>query len=125
GRRPRPRLVSPRAWRLPEAPGSAAGEGLVAESVRGGGGGAAARPAVGLVVRVVALEPDHLAIALEGQHVRGDAVEEPAIVADDDAATREREQRVLERAQRVDVEVVRRLVEHEDVAAGAQELGEV
>ncbi len=55
----------------------------------------------------------------------GDAVEEPAVVGDDDGAAGEGEQRLLERAQRVDVEVVGRLVEQQHVAAAAQQLGEV
>ena len=63
------------------------------------GGGAQATVSVGLVVLVVALEPDHLAVALEREHVRRDAVQEPPIVADDDHAARERQQRVLEGAQ--------------------------
>src|SRR5207245_6567665 len=50
------------------------------------------------------------------------AVEEPAVVADDDGAAREIDERVLERAQRVDVEVVGGLVEEEEVPAAAQEL---
>ena len=89
--------------------------------MRCGWSASAPEPAVpvGLVVLVVALEPDHLAVALEGEHVRGDAVEEPAVVADDDHAAGEVEQRVLERAQRVDVEVVGRLVEQQQVAAAA------
>src|SRR5689334_1535995 len=45
--------------------------------------GAQPAVAVRLVVLVVALEPDHPAVALEGQHVGGDAVQEPAVVADD------------------------------------------
>ena len=44
---------------------------------------------------------------------------------DHDGAAGEVEQRVLERAQRVDVEVVRRLVEQQQVAARAQQLREV
>src|SRR3954464_13751938 len=72
---------------------------------------------IGLVVLVVPLEPDHLAVSLEGEHVRGDAVEEPAVVADHDRAAGEVEQRFLERTQRVDVEVVGRLVEQQQVAA--------
>ena len=47
------------------------------------------RLAVGLVVGVVALEPDDFAVALEGQDVRGDAVEKPAVVADDHRAAGE------------------------------------
>ena len=53
------------------------------------------------------------------------AVEEPAVVRDHDGAAGEVEQRLLERAQRVDVEVVGRLVEQQQVAARAQELREV
>ena len=72
-----------------------------------------------------ALEPGHLRVALEGEDVRRDAVEEPAIVGDHDGAAGEVEQRLLERAQRVDVEVVRRLVEQQHVAAALQQLREV
>jgi hypothetical protein len=70
-----------------------------------------------LVVADVALEPADLAVALEGEDVRRDSVEEPAIVADDDDATGERFQAGFECAERVDVEVVRRLIEEEDVPA--------
>ena len=44
--------------------------------------GIVAKPAllVGFVVLIVPLEPDNLAVALEREHVRGDAVEEPAVV---------------------------------------------
>ena len=44
---------------------------------------------------------------------------------DHDGAAGEVEQRLLERAQRVDVEVVRRLVEQQHVAAAPQQLREV
>src|SRR5690242_19663014 len=104
---------------------SARGELAVADLAGLGGGGAEAALQVGLVVGVVALEPDDLAVALEGEHVRRDPVEEPAVVADDHGAAGEVEQRLLERAERVDVEVVGGLVEQEDVAAAAEQLGEV
>jgi hypothetical protein len=81
--------------------------------------------AVGLVVLVVALEPDHLAVALERQHVGGDAVQEPAVVADHDGAAREADERLLERAQRVHVEVVGRLVEQQQVPAALEQRGQV
>src|SRR5439155_25867454 len=81
--------------------------------------------AIRLVVREVALEPLDVAVALERQDVRRDAVEEPAIVADDDRAARELQQAVFERAQRVDVEVVRRLVEQQHVAGALDHLREV
>ena len=71
------------------------------------------------------LEPGGRRVALEGEDVRRDPVEEPAVVRDHHRAAGEVEERVLERAQRVDVEVVRRLVEQQQVAARAQELREV
>ena len=89
------------------------------------GGGAEAALAVGLVVLIVPLEPHHLAVAFEREHVRRDAIEEPAIVADDDGAAGEVQQRLFERAQRVDVEIVGRLVEQQQVAALLQQLRQV
>ena len=78
-----------------------------------------------LVLVVGALEPDRLRVALEGQDVGGDAIQEPAIVADHHRAAGEVEQRVLQRAQRVHVQVVGRLVQQQQVAAAAQQLGQV
>jgi hypothetical protein len=78
-----------------------------------------------LVLGEVALEPAHHAVALEGEHVGGDAVEEPAVVADHHGAAGERLEARLERAQGVDVEVVGGLVEQEHVAARLEQLGEV
>src|SRR5438067_1649646 len=77
------------------------------------------------VLAPVALEPGDLRVALEGEDVGGDAVEEPAVVGDHDGTPGEIEKRLLERAQRVDVEVVRGLVEQEHVAAAPQQLGKV
>src|SRR5688572_9119426 len=84
---------------------------LVADPVRLVRLGAEALVPGALVVLIVALEPGHLRVALEREHVGRDAVQEPAIVRDHHDAAREREQRLLERAQRVDVEVVGGLVE--------------
>src|SRR5947209_20439054 len=80
--------------------------------------------AVAFVGLEVALEPARSRVAFEGEDVRGDPVQEPAIVGDDDGAAGEGQQRLLERPQRVYVEVVGGLVEQEQVAAGAQELGQ-
>ena len=66
-----------------------------------------------------------MAVALEGQDVGGDAVEEPAIMADDDGAAREILQRLFQRAQRIDVEVVGRFVEQQHVGAGLEHLGQM
>src|SRR5215470_5108757 len=62
--------------------------------------GVSAQPglAVGFVFRVIPVEPDGSAFALECQDVRGDAVQEPAVVADDDGASGEVLQRLFERA---------------------------
>src|SRR5439155_19648538 len=107
GRRVLPRRRSRRRAPRP-APGPSRAQAAVFDAVRPLGLGAEAAAAVGFVVLVVALEPDDAALALEGEDVGGDAVEEPAVVADDDRAAREVDERVLERAQRVDVEVVGR-----------------
>ena len=78
--------------------------------------------AIDLVVLVVAFEPDHLAVAFERQDVGGDAVQEPAVMGDDHRAAREVHEGFFERAQGIDVEVVGRFVEEQDVAAALQEL---
>ena len=82
-----------------------------------GGFGAEALDLVLFVGLVVALEPEPVRLALPGQDVRGDAVEEPPVVAGDHGAAGEVEQRVLQRGERVHVQVVGWLVEEEQVAA--------
>ena len=75
------------------------------------GGGAEAPLPIGFVVLTVALEPHDLAVPFEGEHVRRNAIEEPPVVADHNRAARKVEQRFLERAEGVDVEVVGRFVQ--------------
>ena len=58
----------------------------------------------------VPFAPVDVAFAFKGQDVRGDAVEEPAIVADDDDAADVVEDRFFEGAERVDIEIVRGFV---------------
>src|SRR3954471_3151787 len=77
------------------------------------------------IVLEIALEPFDMAVALERQDMRGDAVEEPAVVADDDGAAGKFLQRLFQRAQRIDVKVVGRLVEQQYVGAGFEHLGQV
>lgn len=81
---------------------------------------AQALDAVGLIGLEVALKPIPVARILVGalprQNVRGDAVQEHTVVADDHRAARELEQRRFKRGQRLDVEVVRGLVEEQQVA---------
>src|SRR5690606_31018618 len=100
---------------------SVPGELAVRDPVRARRVGAQALDLVRLVSLEVALEPVPLRGVLLGalprEDVGRDAVEEPPVVRDDDGAARELEQRVLERAESLDIEVVRGLVEQEQVAA--------
>src|SRR6202040_2498665 len=73
----------------------------------------------------IALEPLDMAVALKGEDMRGDTVQKPAIVADDHGATGKVLQRLLERTQRIDIEIVGRLVEQEDIGAGFEHFGEM
>ena len=73
----------------------------------------------------IAFAPVDVAVAFEGQDVRRQPVEEPAVVADDDRAAGEVGHRFFQGPQRVDVEVVRRFVEQQHVRAAAQQLGQV
>src|SRR5687768_4242464 len=84
-----------------------------------------APPLVLLVGFEIAFEPFDVAVALEGEDVGGEAVEEEAVVTDDHGAAGEILERLLESAQGLDVEVVGRLVEQEDVAALLKHLGHV
>src|SRR5689334_5594570 len=70
-----------------------------------------------LVLVEVALEETPLRIAFRGENVGGDAIEEPAIVRYHEHAAGELEQCLFERAQRLDIEIVGRLVEQQHVAA--------
>src|SRR5690606_7955827 len=100
---------------------SVAGELAVGDAVRARGVGAQALHLVLLVGPEVTLEPvplrGVLVVALVGQDVRGDAVQEPPVVGDDHGTAREVEQRVLEAAEGLDVQVVGGLVEEQQVAA--------
>src|SRR5882672_6902056 len=60
-------------------------------------------------------------VALKSEYVRADAVQEIPVVADDAHNTGERDQRLLQHTQRRQVEVVRRFVEDEEVAAAFQD----
>eukprot|EP00966_Prymnesium_polylepis_P043090 1000988-Prymnesium_polylepis.2 len=59
------------------------------------------------------------AALLEGERVCTDAVKEPPIVRHDDRAACKVMQRLLKGPQRVDVKIVARLVEQQEVAPGA------
>src|SRR3954447_6055814 len=110
-------------------PGSIAGELAVGHPVRAGRVGAEPVHLVLLVRLEVALEPEPLVGVLVGalprEHVRGDPVEEHPVVGDDHGAAGELQQRVLQAGQRLDVQVVRRLVEQDHVAADLERHREV
>src|SRR5712664_93788 len=74
------------------------------------------------IILEIAFEPFDMAVAFEGKDVGGDTVEEPAVMADDHGAAGEILQRLFQRAQRVDVEIVGRLVEQQHIGAGFQHL---
>src|SRR3954467_6674893 len=111
--------------KAPSCLAALARELLVLDPVRHAGIDAEPPCLVSLIVLKVTLEPFDVALALEGEHVRRDAVEEPAIVADDHSAAGEILQRLLQRAQRIDVEIVGRLVEQQHVGTGLEHLGKM
>ena len=98
---------------------SAPHQWLVAKAVGLVGLDAQTLLAIRLVVAEVALPPTHLGVTLEGQDVGGDAVEEPAVVADDQDAPGKAQQGLFQGTQGIDIEVVGRLVEQQHVAPGS------
>ncbi len=66
---------------------------------------------VRFIIGIIAFKPQHLAVALEGQDMRGHAVQEPTIVRDHHRAAGETQQRLLERPERLDIEIVGRFIE--------------
>src|SRR5438105_14535464 len=74
---------------------------------------------------VIPFTPDRFAVAFKGENMRDDAVEEPAVVADDHGAAAEAQKRLFQGPQRIHVQVVGRLVEQQQVAAAAEQLGEM
>ena len=87
--------------------------------------GAEALAAVLLVFRVGPLEEIYLGVALEGQDVGRDAVQEPAVVRDDHGAAGEVLDTFLQGADGVDVHVVGGLVEQEHVSLVLEGQGQV
>src|SRR3569623_1574213 len=100
-------------------------EAPILDAVRLIGVGAEAAVADGLVIGVVAFEPYYAAVALEGEDVSGDAVEEPAVVRDHHGAAGEVQLRFFQRPQRFDVEIVGRFVKQQHVAAAFEQLREM
>src|SRR4026207_2199851 len=80
---------------------------------------------ISLVIRVVAFKPKHFAVAFKRENVRRDPVEKPAVVRDYYRTSGEIFKRFLKCAQGVYVEIVRRLIEQQNVRAFLQHLREV
>ena len=66
-----------------------------------------------------------VAVPLEGDDVGGQAIEEPPVVGDDDHRSGEARDPFFQGAERVDVEIVGRFVEKEEVRPSAEKLREM
>jgi hypothetical protein len=77
------------------------------------------------VTLVVTFVPHNFTFAFKGKYVGSHTVEKPSIVADDDGATSKIKESFLKGAQSVDVKVVGRFIQKEEVAAILEQLGQV
>ena len=100
------------------------GEGFGFEALQGVQLGGGERGALFLVVAVVAGAEVEAAFTFKGEQAVADAVEEIAVVADDEDAAGEGEHGFFEDAHGLQVEVVGGLIEDEEVAAAAEDFGE-
>ena len=82
-------------------------------------------PSLLFVSLEIPLAPVDVAVPFERQNVRGDAIQKPAIVADHHHATGEVQDRFLQGSQRVDIQVVGRLVQQQQVRTLAQQRGQM
>src|SRR5438067_4409960 len=67
---------------------------------------------------------DHAAFAFEREDRGANTIQKIAIVTDHDDAAAEGDERFLEQAQRSEIEIVGRFVEHQNVAAALQDFCE-
>ena len=77
------------------------------------------------IFRISTLEEVDLRVALEGEDMRADAVEEPAVVTDDHGAAGEVLQTLLQGTHGVDVDVVGGLVEQQHIGFALEGEGQV
>ena len=101
------------------------GNCLVLDAVWLVGGGAQAAFAVFFVGFVVALEPFHVAVALKSENVCGDAIQEPAVMADYHGATGKIQQRFFQRTQGVNVKIICWFVKQNQIGTRLQHLGQM
>ena len=69
------------------------------------------------VSRVITVIEEDFAVAFESQNVRRHTVKEPAIMTDHHHATDKAFHAVFKRTHRVDVDVIGRLIEQDDIGA--------
>ena len=65
------------------------------------------------VLGKIAVEKFDLRVAFKGENMRGDAIQKPAVVRNDNGTAAEIFECFFERAHRVDIEIVGRFVEKE------------
>ena len=66
---------------------------------------------------VVAFKPCDFSMSFEDKQMRADTVQEETVVADDHRAAGERAKRIFQNTHRVDVQIVGRFVQQQQVAA--------
>ena len=65
------------------------------------------------IIGIIAFKPFDMAVAFKSQNMRGNTVEEPAIVRDDNRATGEVFQAFFQRAQRFNIQIIGRFIEQQ------------
>ena len=77
------------------------------------------------VALIVAFMPNNFAVAFEGKDVGSHAVQKPSIVTDDNRATTEVKESFLQGAECIDVKVVGRFIQKEEVTTILEQLGQM
>src|SRR3972149_533764 len=78
-----------------------------------------------LIFRVVSLEPDHLTVTLKCKHMCCDAVEEPAVMADDYGTACKIFQRFFQCTHGVYIQVIGRFIKQKDIGLFLQHAGQM
>ena len=81
--------------------------------------------AVFLVVGIVTFKPDNFGISLESKDMGGNPIEKPAIMADNHRTPAKVFQRLFQRTERIDIEIVGGFIKEQDVPAFFQHFGEM
>src|SRR6266700_4112336 len=77
------------------------------------------------IFRIVAVEPADFAVPFECKDVRRDAIEEPSVVRNDYRAAGKVFERFFESAKRIQIEIVCRLIEEQDIGPLFEDFGEM